>query len=95
MPDCQHFVRRLSSRGGRNLAETWVLGFSGRLFPMVPREWREQNDLRIELAAMSQQESYAFLKSLLDFFQHRATRSTQLPRLWWRPPAASRPSCGV
>jgi type II secretory pathway predicted ATPase ExeA len=69
MPDCQHFVRRLSSRGSRNLAETWVLGFSGRLFPMVPREWREQNDLRIELAAMSQQESYAFLKSLLDFFQ--------------------------
>jgi type II secretory pathway predicted ATPase ExeA len=69
MRDCQHLVRRLSSRGRRDLAETWILGFSGRSFPMVPREWREQNDLRIELAAMSHQESDAFLKSLLDFFQ--------------------------
>jgi type II secretory pathway predicted ATPase ExeA len=69
MGDCQHLVRRLASRGGRDQAETWILGFSGRSFPMVPREWREQNDLRIELEAMSQEESCAFLQSLLDFFQ--------------------------
>jgi type II secretory pathway predicted ATPase ExeA len=67
LPDCQHLVRRLSARGGRNSAETWILSFSGRSFPMIPREWREHGDLRIELAAMSQQESYDFLQSLLEF----------------------------
>jgi type II secretory pathway predicted ATPase ExeA len=66
MSDCQHYVRRLSARGGQ--AETWILGFSGRLFPMIPREWREQNELRIELAPLSEQECHAFLQSLLQFF---------------------------
>jgi type II secretory pathway predicted ATPase ExeA len=69
MSDCQHLVRRLSARGGRNRAEIWILGFSGRTFPMIPREWREHSDLRIELAAMSPQESRAFLQSLLEFLQ--------------------------
>jgi type II secretory pathway predicted ATPase ExeA len=67
MRDCQHLVRRLSSRG-RDLAETWIFGFSGRSFPMVLREWREQNDLRIELAPLDERESYAFVQSLLEFF---------------------------
>jgi type II secretory pathway predicted ATPase ExeA len=67
MRDCQHLVRRLSSRGRRDLAETWILGFSGRSFPMVPREWREQNDLRIELTPLDERESDAFLRSLLEF----------------------------
>jgi general secretion pathway protein A len=64
---CQHLVRRLAARGSRDTAETWILGFSGRSFPMVPREWREQNDLRIELARLSESESHAFLRSLLKF----------------------------
>ncbi len=67
MNDCQHLVRRLSSRGSGE-AETWILGFSGRLFPMVAREWREQNDLRIELAALNEGECHAFLQSLLESF---------------------------
>jgi type II secretory pathway predicted ATPase ExeA len=65
LSDCQHLVQRLSTRGGAG--ETWLLAFSGRLFPMVPREWREQNDLRIELAPLNEPESHAFLRSLLEF----------------------------
>jgi type II secretory pathway predicted ATPase ExeA len=65
LSDCQHLVRRLSTRGG--VGETWILAFSGRLFPMVPREWREHNDLRIELAPLNEPESHAFLQSLLEF----------------------------
>lgn len=68
MRDCQHLVRRLSSRRSRDLAETWIFGFSGRLFPMVLREWREQNDLRIELAPLDERDSHAFVQSLLEFF---------------------------
>jgi type II secretory pathway predicted ATPase ExeA len=68
MRDCQHLVRRLSSRRSRDLAETWIFGFSGRSFPMVLREWREQNDLRIELAPLDERDSHAFVQSLLEFF---------------------------
>jgi type II secretory pathway predicted ATPase ExeA len=67
MSDCQHVVRRLALRGGRDAAETWILGFSGRSFPMVPREWRECSDLRVELAALTESESRSFLQSLLQF----------------------------
>jgi type II secretory pathway predicted ATPase ExeA len=67
MKDCQHLVSRLSTRGYGSHAETWILAFSGRLFPMVPREWREHNELRIELGPLSERESHAFLQSLLAF----------------------------
>ena len=67
LKDCQHLLRRFVARGGNDRAETWILGFSGRTFPMVPREWREQNDLRIELAPLDERESHAFLQSLLEF----------------------------
>jgi type II secretory pathway predicted ATPase ExeA len=72
MSDCQHVVRRLATRGAGGCAETWIVSFSGRLFPMVPREWRENSDLRIELAPLSEVESYSFLQSLLVFSGRQA-----------------------
>jgi type II secretory pathway predicted ATPase ExeA len=66
LSDCQQMVERLSTRDGSRAAETWILALSGRLFPLVPRAWRERNDLRIDLAALSEDESHAFVRSLLD-----------------------------
>ncbi|HEV7998750.1 MAG TPA: ATP-binding protein [Planctomycetaceae bacterium] len=63
--ECQQFVRRLSTRGVERSTETWILALSGRLFPMVPREWRECSDLRVELAPLGPLESHSFLQSLL------------------------------
>ncbi len=65
--DCRHLVRRLATRGNVHQGETWVLSFSGRLFPTVPREWRERDDLRVELNPLNELESRAFLQSLLEF----------------------------
>jgi type II secretory pathway predicted ATPase ExeA len=66
LSDCQQMVERLSTRVDSRPAETWILALSGRLFPLVPRAWRERHDLRIDLAALSEDESYAFVRSLLD-----------------------------
>jgi hypothetical protein len=66
--DCQRLVERLVARGDTERFETWVLAFSGRHFPLVPRQWRERTDLRIELGPLSQSESHAFLQSLGEFF---------------------------
>ena len=66
LSDCQQMVERLSTRDESRDAETWILALSGRLFPLVPRAWRERHDLRIDLAALSEDESYAFVRSLLD-----------------------------
>jgi len=63
--DCQQLVRRLSTRGSGRNTETWILALSGRSFPMVPREWRECSDLRVELAPLSPLESHSFLQSML------------------------------
>jgi type II secretory pathway predicted ATPase ExeA len=63
--DCQQLARRLSTRGVARKTETWILALSGRLFPLVPREWRECSDLRIELAPLSESESHSFLQSLI------------------------------
>lgn len=63
--ECQQFVRRLLTRGVERNTETWILALSGRLFPMVPREWRECSDLRIELAPLTPLESHSFLQALL------------------------------
>jgi type II secretory pathway predicted ATPase ExeA len=64
---CQHLVRRLVARGARDQAETWIVGFSGRVFPVLERMWREENELRIELAPLTEPECHAFLESLLEF----------------------------
>ena len=66
--DCQQLVRRLATRGSAQQGETWVLGFSGRVFPRMPREWRERDELRVELSSLSKLESRAFLQSLLEFW---------------------------
>jgi general secretion pathway protein A len=66
--DCRQLVRRLATRGNMHQGENWILSFSGRLFPAVPREWRERSDLRIELGPLSDGESHDFLESLCDFF---------------------------
>lgn len=66
LSDCQQMVERLSTRDGSRAAETWILALSGRLFPLVPRAWRERHDLRIDLAALSEDESHAFVRSLLN-----------------------------
>ncbi len=68
--DCRQLVRRLATRGNVHQGETWVLSFSGRLFPAVPREWRERDDLRVELNPLNELESRAFLQSLLEFWGH-------------------------
>ena len=66
--DCQRLVQRLVARADTERFETWVLAFSGRQFPMVPREWRERTDLRIELGPLNEAESHAFLQSLAEAF---------------------------
>jgi type II secretory pathway predicted ATPase ExeA len=66
--DCQRLVQRLVARADTERFETWVLAFSGRLFPMVPRQWRERTDLRIELGPLNKAESHAFLRSLGESF---------------------------
>jgi type II secretory pathway predicted ATPase ExeA len=65
--DCRQLVRRLATRGNAHQGETWIPSFSGRLFPAVPREWRERDDLRIELNPLNEVESRAYLQSLLEF----------------------------
>ncbi len=65
--DCRHLVRRLATRGNVHQGETWILSSSGRLFPAVPREWRERDDLRVELNPLNELESREFLQSLLEF----------------------------
>ncbi len=66
-PEGQRLVRRLLQQDQRNQATIWVLGFSGRQFPLVPRDWRERSDLRIEVGPLSDAESHEFLESLCEF----------------------------
>jgi type II secretory pathway predicted ATPase ExeA len=64
-PDCQQVVQRLLSSDAHPCAATFVLAFSGQSFPVIPREWRQVADLRIELTPLTADETAAFVESLL------------------------------
>jgi general secretion pathway protein A len=64
--DCRSVVRRLLVAHAAPGDATLILAFSGSSYPVVTREWRQEADLRIELGALTLEETSAFLQSLLD-----------------------------
>lgn len=64
-PDCRQVVQRLLARS-RGMEETvLVLAFSGSA-GVVPREWRQASELRIELEPLTAEETREFAQILLE-----------------------------
>jgi general secretion pathway protein A len=64
LPDCRQAVERLLSHGRRHGATTYVLAFSGLSYPVIPKEWRQAADLRIEVEPLTAEETAAFVARL-------------------------------
>jgi general secretion pathway protein A len=64
--DCHQVVERLLAHDGGPRAAVFVLGFSGQSFPIVSRQWRQLADLRVEVTPLTESETTAFVRSLVD-----------------------------
>jgi general secretion pathway protein A len=70
--DCQQAIERLVMHDDGPGVVTFVLSFSGSTYPVIPRQWRQAADLRIELSPLTAEETAEFVERLL--------RSFDLPR---------------
>jgi general secretion pathway protein A len=68
LADCQQAVERLVMHDEGPGGVTFVLGFSGSSYPVIPRQWRHAADLRIEMSPLTAEETAEFVERLLQSF---------------------------